>query len=99
MPWHQKLARDAGLPDQDVAALRTGSALSDEGWEALRVFTRHVVRERGKVSQSMLNAFFAEGWSARQVLEIILGVAIKTMSNYTNAIARVPLDDVVKREA
>ena len=99
MPWHTRLARDAGLPDRDLAALRRGSALSDEKWEALRVFTRHVVRERGKVSKSMLDEFFAEGWSAHQVLEIILGVAIKTMSNYTNAIARVPLDDLVKEEA
>ena len=47
----------------------------------------------------MLDAFSEAGWTSQQVLEIILAVAIKTMSNYTNAIARVPLDAVVQQEA
>ena len=98
MPWHTKLARDAGLPDSELAALRAGSPLSDSKWEALRLFTRHVVRERGKVSEAMLVVFFAAGWKAPQVMEIILGIAIKTMSNYTNAIANIPLDEEVASE-
>lgn len=99
MPWHTKLARDAGLPDSDLAAVRAGSPLSDSKWEALRLFTRHVVRERGKVSEAMLDAFIVAGWKPPQVMEIILGIAIKTMSNYTNAIAHIPLDEEVAAEA
>ena len=73
--------------------------MSDVKQEALRVFTRQMIRERGKVSERMLVAFIDAGWTSQQVLEIILAVAIKTMSNYTNAIARVPLDAIVQQEA
>lgn len=46
----------------------------------------------------MLEGFAAAGWGEQQVLEVVMAVAIKTMSNYTNAIARVPLDAVVQNE-
>ena len=98
MPWHNKLARDAGISEPDLLALRSHSPLSDPKLEALHQFTRLVVRERGKVSGAMTGVFFAAGWGAQQVLEVVLAVAIKTMSNYTNAIVQVPLDEVVKDE-
>ena len=50
MPWHNKLARDAGISEPDLLALRSHSPLSDPKLEALHQFTRLVVRERGKVS-------------------------------------------------
>jgi len=99
VPWHTKLARDAGVSESDLAALRSGESLGNPKHEALRTFTQQLVRERGKVSGQMQSAFTEAGWTSQQVLEVILAVAIKTMSNYTNAIAKVPLDDVVKEEA
>jgi hypothetical protein len=39
----------------------------------------------------------AAGYSAQQALEVILGIAVKTMSNYTNSIAGTPLDNAVDR--
>ena len=98
MPWHTKLARDAGVEESDLIALPAGLPLGDTKLEALSTFTRQMVRERGKVSERMLDNFTEAGCTSQQVLEVILAVAIKTMSNYTNATARVPLDDVVKGE-
>lgn len=99
MPWHQKLARDAGIAAADLEALRSGAPLSDPKLEALHRFTRVIVRERGKISAAVAADFISSGYDSRQILEVILGVAIKTMSNYTNAIARVPLDEAVRDEA
>ena len=47
----------------------------------------------------MTAAFLDAGWGAQQVLEVVLGVSIKMMSNYTNAIARVPLDAAVSNDS
>ena len=46
----------------------------------------------------MTAAFLDAGWGPQQVLEVVLGVSIKIMSNYTNAIVRVPLDAAVMDE-
>lgn len=70
----------------------------DSRLAALAEFARCVVRERGHASESDLQAFAKEGWGPQQVLEVVLAVAIKTMSNYTNAIVGVPLDEEVAQE-
>ncbi|MEP0481164.1 MAG: carboxymuconolactone decarboxylase family protein, partial [Nonlabens sp.] len=46
----------------------------------------------GNVSQEDLDAFYAAGYGETQVLEIILGLSQKVISNYTNHIANTPVD-------
>src|SRR3546814_12961349 len=65
---------------------------SDLKLEALHVFAGLVVRNRGWVSDADVDAFFAAGYTQRNVLEVVLGVATKVMSNYTNHIVHTPLD-------
>ncbi|MCJ7799237.1 MAG: hypothetical protein MUP33_05675 [Polaromonas sp.] len=45
------------------------------------------MRNRGEVTDADLSAFYAAGYEQRQVLEVILGVSQKIMSNYINHIA------------
>lgn len=97
VPWHTKLSQMAGMSPDEIEALRRGAELADQKLEALRQFTRSLVLNRGKITEAELNAFFAVGYSAQQALEVILGIAVKTMSNYTNSIAGTPLDKAVER--
>jgi AhpD family alkylhydroperoxidase len=80
----------AGLDAGVVAALCEGRALADARLEALRVFVRGLVLEHGAVAEADWHAFFASGFTLRQALEAILGVATKVMTNYTNALAVTP---------
>lgn len=98
MPWHTLLAEQSGMSDDDVEALRNGSPLSDIKLEALRLFTRDLLRTRGSIEPYALSAFFDAGYGEQQALEVVLGLAVKTMSNYTNAIAQTPLDSVAKHK-
>lgn len=92
MAAHSGLARMAAIPDSELEALRTGRALEHPKLEALRLFTRTMVEKRGHVSDAEIEAFLAAGFDAAQVLEVIVGIGMKTMSNYTNHIAHIPLD-------
>ncbi len=60
--------------------------------EALRTFTLKVVRNRGNVDDNAVQAFLDAGFTKRQILEVVLGVAQKVMSNYTNHLANTPVD-------
>jgi alkylhydroperoxidase family enzyme len=73
-------------------ALRNDSAMPNEKLQALKDMTLKIVRNRGFVSQEDLEAFYAVGYGEQQILEIILGLAQKTISNYTNHIANTPVD-------
>ena len=99
VPWHTLLSKQVKMSKEDIEALRTGAKLSNSRYEELRRFTQCLIRSHGKVVRSDLDAFIRAGYSPQQALEVVLGIAIKTMSNYTNSITGTPLDDVVKRFA
>ncbi len=89
---HTAISGMQKVPEDVVTALRNGTPLPNEKLEALRSFTLQVVRRRGNVSGEDVSAFLAAGYEQRHVLEVVLGVAFKTLSNYANHLARTPLD-------
>lgn len=92
VPAHTLIAQGAGVPEDVIEALRNERPLPDKRLEALRSFTLKMVRNRGQVSEADIAAFQDAGFSNRHVLEVILGIAQKVMSNYINAIAETPID-------
>lgn len=96
-PWHALLSKLSNMGDEDVLALRDGKPLSDPKLEALRVFTKAVLEKRGYVDAGEFDTFIAEGFTRTQALEVVLGLSIKVMSNYTNALAGTPLDNEVEK--
>lgn len=58
--------------------------IGDAKLRALADFTRTMVVSRGNPSSDELTAFLAAGYTEKTVLEIILAVSVKTLSNYTN---------------
>ncbi len=92
MAGHTALAGMAKVPAEIIAALRDGAALPDAKLDALARFAAAVTQTRGHVGDAAVDAFLAAGFSQRQVLDVILIVATKTISNYTNHITHTPTD-------
>ena len=82
----------AGLADEELDALRSGRRLKDDRLEALRVFVTTIVANRGWVKQPELQRVLDAGYTQEQVLEALVGVSMKTLSNYANHLADTPLD-------
>ncbi|MFN3613221.1 MAG: carboxymuconolactone decarboxylase family protein [Rubrimonas sp.] len=97
VPWHSLLAQKAGMDRGDLDALRTGGKLQTEKLDALHRFAKALIQERGNVAPAQLDAFLAAGYTHAQALEVVLGLAVKVMSNYTNSIAGTPLDAAVEK--
>ncbi len=89
---HTGLAKGAGLAGHAIMAVRDDEDIDDDRLEILRAFTRKIVVERGVVSAEEIKVFLDAGYTKANVLEVILGVAMKTLSNYTNHIAETPVD-------
>ncbi len=96
MAAHSGSARQAGMPDDVLAALREGRPLPDEKLEALRRFTERMVEKRGWLDDADIDAFLEAGYDKRHVFDVILAIALKTLSNYTNHIVHTPLDPVLE---
>ena len=92
VPAHTVIAHMMKVDPAVTEALRNGKAMPNEKLQALHNTTLSIMRNRGRITDSELEAFYAVGYGERQVLEIILGLAQKTISNYTNHIANTPVD-------
>lgn len=93
MSGHSMLASLAGIDGAALDALRRGGPLADRRLEALRAFTLAVIEAGGPVPESTVDAFLAAGFTREHVLAIPLGIAFKTLSNMTNRIQFVPVDE------
>lgn len=89
---HSVIAGMQKVPEAVIGAIRDGRPIPDPRLEALRRFTVSVVAARGWPSQADTDTFIAAGYGRQQVLEVVLGIGLKTLSNYTNHIAETPLD-------
>lgn len=99
VPAHTGIAKMMKVDDAITEALRNESPLENAKLEALRTMTLTIVRNRGHVTQEDLNTFYAAGYEERHVLEILLGLSQKTISNYVNHIANTPVDAGFKKFA
>lgn len=99
VPAHTGIAKMMKVDDAITNALRDETALPNARLEALRAFTLQVVRDRGAVDEAAVQAFLDAGFTRRHILEVILGVAQKVMSNYTNHLADTPVDAPMQKFA
>ena len=94
VPAHTGIAKMMKVSEEITDALRNETALPNAKLEALRTFTVQLLRQRGNATPEQMQAFFDAGYGHRAVLDIILGMAQKTMSNYVNHLAKTPVDQV-----
>tara|TARA_R110001632_G_scaffold106329_1_gene215876 strand:+ start:370 stop:933 length:564 start_codon:yes stop_codon:yes gene_type:complete len=99
VPAHTGIAKMMKVDDTITEALRNKTPLDSPKLEALRSMTLTIVRNRGHVTQDDLNTFYAADYEERHVLEILLGLSQKTISNYVNHIANTPVDAGFKKFA
>lgn len=89
---HGSLAKMQKIPADIVNAVYYNEALKDPRLEALRAFTLSVLEQQGWVGQDVLDDFYRAGFSQQHVLEVVLAISFKTLSNFVNHINDTPID-------
>lgn len=89
----------AKLDDAELTANRDGSSSDPKAQAALR-FAAQIVRERGHVSDATLQAAKSAGFDDAELIEIVLHVALNTLTNYVNSVGGTEIDfPVVRRRS
>jgi uncharacterized peroxidase-related enzyme len=84
------------VPRAVTDAIRDDTTVPDERLAVLASFVRHLVFTRGRPADGDARAFLAAGFSEQQILYLILAIAVKTISNYTNHVCDTPVDAAFK---
>ena len=81
----------AKLSEAEIAANRDGISTDSKADAAVR-FAVKLVKARGHVSDADVQAVKKAGYNDAQVIEIVLHVALSTLTNYVNEVAKTEID-------
>lgn len=102
VPAHRFVAHDlAGFDTETIAILeqvaRGGTLPKGSRFAVLRQLVRRLVETRGGLDDAEYAWFVAAGFNAQQMIEVIGEIAHCTVTNYTNRLARTPLDEFLEK--
>ncbi len=80
------------VPAEVTEAIRNGRTIPDARLQELSNFTRTLLNKRGLPSKEDVEAFRQASYTDKQVLDVILAIAVKTLSNYSNHLMHTPVD-------
>ena len=84
---HTVLGKMNGFTDDQVLEIRGGEAPFDAKLNTLAKFTKAVVENRGKVSETVKDEFFNAGYSEANLIDVIIVVGDKMISNFIHNLA------------
>jgi len=99
VPAHTAIANMMKVDPAITEALRNRTAMPTKKLQALHEMTLSIVRNRGNASEADIQSFYDAGYDSQNLLDIILGLSQKIISNYTNHLAETPLDEGFKKFA
>ena len=90
---HSQIAKSLlHTPAEVIAAVHNNTPVPDAKLNARVSLVRELVRERRYAKERNIQKFLAAGYKKEQVKELLLGIALKTISNYLDHISPTPLD-------
>jgi uncharacterized peroxidase-related enzyme len=89
---HTLIGKMNGFSEAQVLEVRSGTASFDPKLDALARLTKAIAVQRGKVESSLVDAFFAAGWTAENLVDTIVTIGDKTITNYLHAVTGVAVD-------
>ncbi|WP_459209276.1 carboxymuconolactone decarboxylase family protein [Aquimarina rhabdastrellae] len=92
VPAHTYIAHMMKVNPEITDALRNQNPLPSQRLQVLHETTLQLTRNRGYITDDEAKVFYEAGFTKRNLLEIILGLSQKVISNYTNHVAETPVD-------
>lgn len=89
---HTVIGKMNGFSPEQIEEIRGGAAAFDEKLEALAKFTVEVTSNKGKVSEEIKNAFFDAGYTEANLIDVVINIGDKVISNYIHNIAGFAID-------
>ena len=89
---HTAIGKMNGFTDEQILELRAGYSSFDSKLDALARLAKNITENRGEADQQVLENFFNNGWTKENLIDTIVLVGDKTISNYVHKTTQVPID-------
>jgi uncharacterized peroxidase-related enzyme len=89
---HTAISKMQGFTDDQIVEIRKGSASFDAKLDALAKVAKSIAENKGHAEEQLLENFFAAGYNEGTLIDVVLVVGDKTVTNYIYALTKVPVD-------
>lgn len=89
---HTAIGKMNGFTDEQILEIRGGRVSFDNKFDALAQFTATVVQNRGRASEAATEQLLAAGYNEANLIDIVLLIGDKVVSNYIHNITQIPVD-------
>lgn len=89
---HTMLGKMHGFTAEQIIEIRRGHASFDAKLDALARLTQGIAERRGHVEQALVEAFFVAGWTKENLVDAIVIIGDKIVSNYLHSTTKIPVD-------
>ncbi len=89
---HTVLGKMNGFTEEQIIEIRKGTASFDSKLDALVKFTASVVDNRGRATEESKDAFFAAGYDEANMIDVVIVVGDKSISNYIHNLTGFEID-------
>ena len=89
---HTVVGKMNGFTDEQILEIRSGNASFDPKLNVLAQLVKSIANNKGKVDPTKLENYFAAGYTYENLVDTIVAVGDKIISNYLHAVTQVPVD-------
>lgn len=92
VPAHTAVAKMNGFTDEQVLGIRRANVSFDSKIDALARFVKETTINRGRPSEKALELFFSVGYNTANLIDVMIVIGDKIISNYLHNITQIPVD-------
>jgi uncharacterized peroxidase-related enzyme len=89
---HTAIGGMVGFKPEQILEIRRGGASFDPKLDALAKLVQNIALERGHADPARVQAFFDAGWTQENLVDTIVVIGDKTVTNYLHGATQVPVD-------
>lgn len=89
---HTAIAKMNGFSEAQILELRSGNAAFNPKLDALVKLAQNITINRGAADADLVDRFFAAGYTKENLVDTIVLIGDKTISNYLHRTTLVPVD-------
>lgn len=92
VPAHTMLAKMNGFTEEQILEIRRAQISFNDKYAALAKFVKETTVNRGRPSENSYDNFFEAGYSKANLVDVMMVIGDKIISNYLHNITQIPVD-------
>lgn len=89
---HTAIGKMNGFSDDQILELRRGAASFDQKLDKLVKLAKSIAFNRGQINDTDIEEFYAAGYTNESLVDTIVAVGEKTITNYLHKVTNIPVD-------